>query len=121
MAVNRKWVGQVEQLLAEIAPDMGAQPETKQHKASQDFTWYDLNVQAAPLEQTPRARAIREITRLASYHGWGQEVSRFLDRCEVAALPALPDDDLQALRDHMRRLEDCLHSGAGAPDAPPAW
>ncbi|WP_295936940.1 hypothetical protein [uncultured Xanthomonas sp.] len=119
MSVNREWVGQVEQLLAEIAPRRGdGQPKALQDKA---FAWYDLNVQLAPLEQSPRARAIREITRLATYHGWGQEVARFLDRNYAPSLPALADDALQALRDHMLRLEDCLHSGAGAPEAPPAW
>jgi hypothetical protein len=69
------------------------------------------------LEQTPKARAIREISRIATYYGWGHEVSRFLDRHHVGSVPELSEDQVYELADRMCRFEQCAHEGLGWPDA----
>lgn len=99
--------------------------EPKDQDAERDarlaYEGYALETEHPMLEQTPRARAIREISRIASYHGWGLEVARYLDRVHAASVPDLNDDQLYDLVDRLLRFEECLHAGFGPLDAPPAY
>lgn len=119
MTVNRNWVRQVEDVLAEIAPRR-EQPDTAEILAQRAFQLHEFNTALAPIEQSPRARAIREITRIATWYGWGGEVARALDAEHAVALSALSPASLEQLLSRMRQLEECVQNGGDAPDAPPA-
>ena len=90
--------------------------ETPQWQAFQG----DPQPQLPALQQTPRARAIREVNRIALQYGWASEVSKFLDQCHCSTVSRLEDKDLQQLLERMRQLQDCRQYIVGSPDAPPA-
>jgi hypothetical protein len=73
------------------------------------------------LNQSPRERAMREIARIARWYGWSTEIERALDAAGVPSLPQLNDRDLGSLLHRMQQLEECIQTGSGAPDAPPAY
>lgn len=111
-------LAQLRQLVRDATPEPQQSAEARAAKA---FQSYEFN--AAPtfeVVQTPRARAIREVTRICSWYGWGHEVARALDAAAVETMHSLADDDLDQLVDRMRLLEDCVQHGGDAPDAPPA-
>lgn len=121
MTVNRTWVRQVEDVLAEIAPRRRPHASAEMHaawafKAYQDNAGGDYYA-----EQTPRARALRELDRIARWYGWQAEVLRALDAAGVTTPAGLDDDSLDQLLARLRSLEDALHNGGQAPDAPPAY
>lgn len=72
------------------------------------------------LEQSQSTRAKREILRICSYFGWWHELYRALDAAEVVSLEGLTEAQVTALRDRMRKLEECALEGYDCPDAPPA-
>jgi hypothetical protein len=116
MTVGLKWAGAVREILRDAKP-----ADTAESKARRDFALYDFNAAPAPLlEQTPRARAEREIGRIASWYGWGAEVARALDRAGAASLAGLGDQEIEQLLDRMRQLENCAQEGLDSPDMPPA-
>lgn len=119
MTVSTKWVQQVENVLAEIAPR--AKPATTpEFQALQAFQLYDFNAGHPAIEQTPRARAMREITRIATWYGWTGEIARVLDATGALSLAGLEEESLEELLTRMRLLEECVQNGGDAPDAPPA-
>lgn len=117
-----EWTEKVREVLsrAQPLPQLAvAQPEAQAQRA---FQLYEFN--AGPVlvvEQTPRARAIREIGRITAWHrGLEHEVPRALDAAGVADLASLDDTALDQLLDRMRLLEDNIYNGGDSPDAPAA-
>lgn len=84
------------------------------------FEYYEFNVGLPVVEQTHRARALREIARIATWYGWGAEVTRALDAEGVAAAGELSDDGIEKLVTRMKALEDCAQSGCDPDDMPSA-
>lgn len=116
MTVGLKWAGAVREILRDARP-----AETPESKARREFALYDFNAAPAPvLEQTPRARAEREIGRIATWYGWAPEIARALDRAGAVSLAGLEEHQVEQLLDRMRQLEDCAQSGLDGPDTPPA-
>ena len=109
-------MGQVRAILAEAKPR-----ETAETKARRAFELYEFN-SAAPVyaEQTPRARASREIGRIATWYALQGEVARALDQAGVSLVEGLGEEALDQLLARMRLLEDCIQNGGDAPDAPAA-
>lgn len=116
MVVKRDWVGKVKAVLGEARP----QAETPESQARRAFQLYEFNVHGPVVEQTPRARAKREIGRIAAWYGWTMEITRALDAACATCLAELDDASIEALQRRMRQLEECAQTGVGAPDAPPA-
>ena len=114
--VGLKWAGKVRELLAEARPREDAETQ-----AGRAFQHFEFNT-AAPIyaEQTPRARAEREVGRIAAWYQLPGEVTRALDRAGVTVVSALDDQALEQLLARMRTLEDCIQNGGDAPDAPAA-
>lgn len=103
------------EVLAEARPR-----ETAETEARRGFQLFEFNTAPAIYaEQTPRARAQREVDRIAAWYNLGGEVARALDAAGVSVVTALDDGQLEQLVARMQQLEDCIHNG-GAPDAPPA-
>lgn len=98
----------------EPAPSM----EMQQQRA---FQLYEFNVTHPVLDQSPRSRAIREISRIAGQYGWGDEIARVLDAAGASSLPDLDDYPLSWLLERMRQLQECRHNGGYSPDEPPAY
>lgn len=99
----------------------GARPRGAESEAQRAFQLYEFNT--GPViyaEQTPRARAEREVGRIANWYNLGAEVQRALDAAQVSLVGGLDDAELEQLVERMRRLEDCLQNGGDPPDAPPA-
>jgi len=112
-------------VLAEIAATSRPAPAPKptpESEALRAFQVYEFNsVPVGPVvEQTPRARAIREINRIATWYGWPGEITRALDAAAATSLAGLADEELEQLVERMRHLEECVQNGGDAPDAPPA-
>lgn len=119
---SREKVSRLRQLLSEATPTRAeprdqAQTQTEAWRRFQHFETYSAPV---PLESDWRAVAAREITRIAGWYGWTNEIQRILDRNNALFMSSLPDDDLHELLERMKCLEDCAQQGLGAPDAPPA-
>jgi hypothetical protein len=70
------------------------------------FEYYEFNVGLPVVEQSPRARKLREVARLSTWHGWGDEITRALDREGVRAAGELSDAGLDALGLRLRALQD---------------
>lgn len=119
MTVSRKWVGQVRAVIADIREAREAAP-TAETEAWRAFDWNSQLLAPAPLEQTPRARRIREINRIAMKYTWGSEIERALDEAGAASLAALSDDQVEQLVERMRMLVDRAMTGCDAADALPA-
>lgn len=100
------------------APEPALSSETQQQPA---FQRYEFNSARPVLEQSPRARAIREVMRIATWYGWVGEIERALDVARVSSLPQLNDANLGLLLQRMQQLEECVQTGVGAPDAPPGY
>ena len=120
MTVDRTWVQQVEQVLAEVAPKVRKTRLTPEAEALRAFQYHETFAPALVVDQTPRARAIREVMRIATWYGWMGEVARSLDRELAASLASLSDEGLDQLVVRMRLLEECAQNGGQAPDAPAA-
>lgn len=113
-------VTRLRQLLSEAVPRT-PEPSPQEAAALKAFAIYEVNAPTPfVLEQTPKARAMREIMRIASWYQWHGEIERALDRVGVSALTDLEDYELEELLSRMRQLEDCVQNGTDAPDAPPA-
>lgn len=88
------------------------------------FEWYAANCEALEpikLDQTPTARAVREIGRLAARYPWGAEViRRAMDRQAVATPEELTADAIYELRDELRKLDQCAQFACDLDDLPPA-
>lgn len=123
-----KLVALMEDKLGAVMPPQRAdlrvvRPMTAAERAAEAWQWYEINQPAAPLcdvDQSPRARNIREINRIAMRHGWGVEVARAVDHAGVSGLLAMNDEQVDELAVHMRHLVDCAESGCDLYDALPA-
>lgn len=120
MVVDRNWVNQLQAVIAKAAPaeqPRAARPAGRAHAPLQH------PCHLAPVfsvVQTPRARAIREVTRIATWYGWQAELARALDAAGACSLHGLSREDLAALVTRMQLLEECVQHGGDPPDAPPA-
>lgn len=78
-----------------------------------------LQAQATPpIDTSWRGVTTRNITRIATWYGWTQEIQRVLDSKGAAHLACLDDSELTALHERFAQLEDCAQNGFGPPDAP---
>lgn len=112
-------VARVRRILQEAVESKAA--ESAEVTARKAFTVYETNAPGlAAIEQSPKARSIREITRIATWYGWVNVVEQALDAVNASTLSQLAEDDLAALHQRMQQLVDCTNTGAGSPDAPPA-
>lgn len=112
-------VTRLRQIMSEALPRPREEPAEVQARSA--FAYYEVNApQPLVLEQTHQARAIREVTRIATWYAWWGEVERALDAAGCGSLQSLAEEDLDRLVARMRKLEDCVQSGGDAPDAPPA-
>jgi len=110
-------VARLRQLMSEALPRETEPPDRKHRR---DWLYFESNAAPLVLAQSPRARAQREIERIARTYGWQGEIERALDRAEAVTIDALDEIEISALRDRMRSLEECVQEGLDAPEAPPA-
>jgi hypothetical protein len=112
-------VSRLRQLLKEAVP---AQPAalTAPESMRRAFEYYDFNVGLPTVEQTPRARSLREIARIATWYNLGAEVTRALDREGVEVAGELSDAGIETLLERLKHLEDALQAGCDPADIPPA-
>ena len=124
MTVSREWMGQVRRVLEDIedaaAKKRAAAQEAPESQARRAFELYEFNAGMVPLEQTPRARAEREILRIAWTYGWQPAVSRYLDAQAAPSLSALTDDQVEQLLERMQRYLDCAMTAGDFDEALPA-
>lgn len=106
-------------VLATAEPRRTPRP-TPEKQALQAFQLYEFNTEQLVVEQSSRARAVREIERIATWYGWTGEVARALDAAHATCLAMLPEAQLANLADRMLQLENCVQNGGDAPDAPHA-
>lgn len=113
-------VTRLRQLLSEAVPKED-EPLSAEAAAARAFRIYELNSpQPLLVEQTARARAEREIERIASWYRWDAEIVRALDRAGASSLSLLEDHEVDDLLQRMKQLEDCVREGLDCPDTPPA-
>lgn len=112
-------VARLRQLLKEAVP---AQPTraVPPDGIRRAFEYYEFNVGLPVVEQSPRARSLREIARIATWYGLGAEVTRWLDREGVEVAGELSDDGVESLVARLKHLEDALQTGCDPADIPPA-
>ena len=113
-------VSRLRQIMSEAVPRRPL-PDRSEAAANDAFAYFECNApQPIVVEQTPEARAIREIMRIATWYGWPGEITRALDAAGATVLQSLDSEQLQDLLERMRTLEDCVHTGGDSPNAPPA-
>ena len=113
-------VSRLRQIMREAVPVQTVPISTPEAEAWRAFQRYDYNTPPPPIDRTPRGKAIREINRIAAWYCWQEEVHRWLANTAADSLGELDDVQLQALRDHMKQLENCANDGLGSPFAPAA-
>jgi hypothetical protein len=110
--------------LTAIPPAMLAPRGAAPVRVRRSWSWYAANSdQLAPLEveQSERARATREIERVAAWFPWGMGVvARWLDGQRVTSIDELTDDSCLALRDRMVGLEEGVQHCCDSDEEPPA-
>lgn len=74
----------------------------------------------APVDVSPRARAMRAILRIAETYRWHAAVTHFLDMKGVPYLSDLTDPQLDDLHDRMKGYVDAAEHGFSLPDCLPA-
>lgn len=117
----RKNVSELLKLVGDAKLSRQIVEDAEEARRRSAFQLYEFNT-APPLvlDQSPAARAAREIMRVVNWYGWGGEIERALDAAGVGSLSALTLDQVEQLRDHMQRLERCAQDGCDSPDALPA-
>ena len=119
--MREKVVTRIRELLQEATPAAKQSPPAESLAAQAFQRFQDHDAHGYMLDQSHRARTYREIVRLATAYGWQGEVDKALDAAKGMSLSSLGDQELEALLQRLRRLEDCLHTGIGSPDSPPAY
>lgn len=117
MTVNKGWVQQVKAVVADI---QRARPHTAEARATRDFHRYQAHTRLPVLVQTPRARAEREIERIALTYGWQIAVSRALDAAGAVSVECLDDSQVDQLLERMRAYVDQAMTACDCEEAPPA-
>ena len=116
-------VSRLRQIMREAIPAQSSPSGLPKSEAAANdaFAYFEANApQPIVVDQTPEARAIREIMRIANWYGWPGEVTRALDAAGAVSLHSLESSQLQKLLARMRTLEECVQNGGESPDAPPA-
>ena len=117
-------ITRLRQLLREHIPEAPApaanEPLGAEQQRLRAFEYYEFNVGLPAVEQTHRARALREIARIATWYNWGAEDTRALDREGVAVVGEMGDDGVEFLLERMQGLESSAQAGCDAPDSLPA-
>lgn len=114
-------VSRIRALLNEAVERKDALVRSPEAEARRAFQAYASNDERAfYVDPAPRAKAVREILRIATHYNWPRVVEQALDDAGVMSLTSLDDDDLDALLSQMRQLEDCARNALDPPDAPPA-
>lgn len=79
------------------------------------------DVQQLQLDQSPRGRATREITRIIERNEWGvSAVTEWMDDHCVRSLTEVPEQDLWGLRDWLQDLRDAADTACDSRFSPPA-
>lgn len=117
--MSRDKVTRLRQLLSEAAPPTAVRSGTELEDWRR-FQHFETFQAPPPLETSRRGRAMREISRIAAWYGWTNEIQRVLDAAGCLAMGGLDDEQIEQLHQRMRSLEDCVQAGLGCPDAPPA-
>lgn len=114
----RDKVARVRRLLEEATTAKQSAP------TSEDFADITPHTQTASTPhyavQSLRARTKREITRIASWYGWSNEIDRALDAAGATSTARLNDEQLGNLLTRMMHLEECVQNATDSPDSPPA-
>ncbi len=113
-------VTRLRQLLREAVPVQPIPVSSPENEAWRAYQHHAYNIPAEPIDRSARAKAIREINRIACWHCWQSEVYRWLSNTLANSLGELDDRQLQELHAHMVRLESCVNDGLGSPFAPAA-
>ncbi|MFR0657018.1 hypothetical protein SB719_20965, partial [Pantoea sp. SIMBA_079] len=77
--MSREKVSRLRQLLGEATPSPQVVRTDAESEAWRHFQRFEAFSAPLPAESTWRAKATREITRIASWYGWTAEIQRVLD------------------------------------------
>lgn len=72
------------------------------------------------IDNTPRARKMREIVRIADAHGWRSAITFYLDTRGESHIADLTDPQLDDLHDRMLGYLDAAETGCSLADCLPA-
>ena len=113
-------VSRLRQLLADASPRRQKKSPAPE-QAQREYDYFAANEPVvATLDTSPRAKAVREIMRIAEWRNAHVALTMTLDRMDASSVSDLPDDKLATLLETMRQIELCAETGAGSPYAPPA-
>ena len=73
-----------------------------------------------PVDVSPRAVAMRAITRIADCYGWRSAITHYLETRGKTYLSDLSQPQLDDLLDRMQGYVDAAEIGASLPDCLPA-
>lgn len=119
MASNEA-VAKIRRLLEQSEKDRRT-PKSAEAVARQQFEAYEFNTALPAVDQSPRARRLRTVSRFVSWYPWGNlVVTQFLDRRHASSVGMLGEDDLIELVERLGRLEEAAREGYDMPDAPSA-
>lgn len=109
--------------IARIIAERGT-PDDRPAPEMRGYNWFDANVDAlAPitLDQSPKARALRKVKRIAAKYPWGGEViRRAMDASGCWDENDLPADAVAVLLAEMQRQDDRAMAACDDEDPPPA-
>lgn len=115
-------VSQLRKIIGEAIPHgPSASPDTLESEAWRAFQVYESHAPLPLPDDSPRAKCIRDINRIAIWYAWGtQALQRQLDIRGVLTLGTATDETLIAIQEFMAQLEDCAQNGWSSPLEPSA-
>jgi hypothetical protein len=112
-------VARIRELLRDATPKKRPAPDPSE-QMRRAFEYYEFNVGLPVVEQTPRARAMREIARISTWYGWTTEITRALDAEGVNATGELSDSAIETLLERMQSLLAAAQAGCDPDEGLPA-
>lgn len=97
-----------------VAVEASSPPTSPDAQRMRAFEYYEFHVGLPVVEQSDRARALREIARISTWRGWAVEVTRAMDRESVGAVGELSDASVFKLCARLKALEDAASMGCEA-------
>lgn len=79
-----------------------------------------VDEQFRPIDQSPRAKKMRAVLRIADRHSWHSAITHFLDTKGASYLSDLSDPQLEDLLDRMEGYVDAAETGCSLEDCLPA-
>ena len=104
-----------------LLADASAKPRKVKNELAHQSMVAEITAHDLVLDQSPKARKLREIFRIANLYGWQLEIEKAMDDAHVILITHMSDEKIEALHHRLLHLKDCLDCGGSSPDSHAAY